>query len=328
MILPVQPRGESQVASTIASSYNDGIRSLELLGTPPAMLKDVLTRIARKLAKSTKTLPASPPKFNTIQAAADSPKKRTIISGVKAGLRGGANRLKHSALIRHWPHLSFVLGGTAGIVASMDKRLSNIFGITQGVKAVNDALDDARHSSGALKSDQYFLYYNSENTTESAGSVEVRRTRDYYPQGFGGNTSYWWKSYQPKNTPSVTYYYGQYMEIKGITVGDGTGKVQELIDSDPKFACVSLVQHQTAINGNAKTKFDWYQKCHDELNGRIDPVEGAFESHTYKGGHGDGWKQFKKAAGKSYGRNTEYTKYDTYYQSPDGKWYEDKPDFL
>jgi len=132
------------------------------------------------------------------------------------------------------------------------------------------------------------------------------------------------------------------MALKGVTIGEdssGSGPVQELIDTDPKYKCVSLVQYKSA-QGNEVSEWQWKADCHPEQAGFLGELDGPGSPQlgsTPPNALGQGWTRLfgvtPKQPRPKIGLFVNYRKQlpvppKSYYLSPDGRIYSSPPPFV
>ena len=328
-VIPTNPRG----LELVADGYNHARTLLETFMTSNVMTQKMMRETLERLAKNSPNASKRPPGFLITTAGADSAKRSGILRAIRGTMEGAGNILKHMSSKRHWPHAMPVVGGVAGIAYAFDNHAKNATKHISYTTAIGDILADAENDQGTLKTYQYYHYYNNTTTTGlgADGFVEIRRSDAYVPTNSEDKGLS-----QPGEI--VRYHYDQEMAMIGIQLaGLEDSPVQNLIDNDEEYACISKKQYDDAQNDD-KDAYEWRRRCHGELVGLVaDPSSLNFDSSkshqtAETDANGKTWTALYepyKVYVHSYG-TTPHTRieHNRYWKAPGGEIYDKRPDFL
>jgi len=282
-----------------------------------------------QIRKNTPPVAPTPPKFVNTD---------TGIKYTKPIRQAKGAALKHASSVRNWPGLASVIGSVAstiklfdGIIKKGSKKQSITSSATNELSSIQATTSDYSTALGQAidapggnppNTDQYYAYYNKDNVFGAEGSVELRKTRTH--------------------EVVMKMYFTEVMALKGVTIGEdssGSGPVQELIDTDPKYKCVSLVQYKSA-QGNEVSEWQWEADCHPEQAGFLGELDGPGSPQlgsTPPNALGQGWTRLfgvtPKQPRPKIGLFVNYRKQlpvppKSYYLSPDGRIYSSPPPFV
>lgn len=234
--------------------------------------------------------------------------------GTKTHLIAEAGLSRMLSTVRNIPFVPTAMGTTLGIFAGMQAAVTRA---PAGQKLwhlnypsyLNDITGDPANTAGYVPLEQFYDYYEKFDFVwpgikwldyGAAGIIEMRRSSDH-------------KVY-------VKFKYTETMVMVGMDVSDELPDIQDVIDEDVDFMCISNVQYEEAQKSKY-TKAAWLHDCHhdvwmktaDDGDVVVYPTQANLDKATAVGRLHPDWKVYTVKS-----TNKGGTTYRKVYISPEG----------